>query len=38
MRATQEPKRIVFVLYPDVTLVRIVGSLRRRLPEESCLD
>jgi hypothetical protein len=25
MRATQEPKTIVFVLHPDITLVDIVG-------------
>jgi hypothetical protein len=29
MRVAQEPKTMVFVLYPDVTLVDIVGPLRR---------
>ena len=35
---TQEPKTIVFVLYPDSTLVDTVGPLRRRLLTEGCLD
>jgi len=38
MRATQEPKAIVFVLRPDVTLLDIVGPLHRRLLKEVCLD
>jgi hypothetical protein len=31
MRATQQPKTIVFVLSPDITLPDIVGPRRRRL-------
>src|SRR4029450_9639021 len=38
MRTTQEPKAIVFVLRPDVTLLDIIGPLHRRLLKEVCLD
>jgi hypothetical protein len=37
MRATQEPKTIVFVLDPDITLLDIVGPLGRRRLKEVCL-
>jgi hypothetical protein len=37
MRATQEPKAIVFALYADIMLLDTVGPLRRRLLKEVCL-